>query len=124
MKGGRTGDLRKVRSNLMCVASYASSSRGGVLACASPEGHIWVCGPAAGEICYHQRSEGVLDLGCCLEPCAELVHRSPAAALRGRGNPKGLSMGELVLSHSGLAVVWDVGRDAPPQLLATCQPHS
>jgi hypothetical protein len=33
----------------------ATWNHGGVLACADPGGHVWVCGPAAAGVCFHQR---------------------------------------------------------------------
>jgi hypothetical protein len=47
-------DSRLVRSSLMWVASYDAWSHGEVLACASPEGHVWAHVPAAEGLCYQR----------------------------------------------------------------------
>lgn len=54
MKIGRTKDSRVVRDSLLPGACNTSWDHGGVLSCAATVGHVWVCGPVAARIYYHQ----------------------------------------------------------------------
>lgn len=79
MKSGGAGDSRVGSYSLIYVVKDATWDHGVVLPCDIIESLLWVCGPAATALCYHQRPgghdwSGLLPGDMVMsESCAELV---------------------------------------------------
>jgi hypothetical protein len=106
MKRHRARDLKVLGNSLMWVAGDATWDHSGVLACSATKGHVWVHGPAAAWVCYHQRPGHAPGLGCCPGTCSCLravqtwPHSSPGHC--GGTDPEYVRAEDLTLCTSQL----------------------